>query len=355
MLTIYRYLLLVAFLFLVFPGLSTISYAIEPSKAEFGGECVMGLAEGRHIKTDCDITWTSPENKTYCFRSSDAKTVFLENPERNTQKALEFFSSSDIDQVRDEMGRYTSEDVRKFVVSHIEDTTKENQGVFPLRDPILGKDIKLAYDDVDFVRTLHGYGYFPSVKFHRQDDADKNYLIDFWVRPAQGQLAILDTRIYKAPRRYEGKWKLWARDPRPWWWIPASEHPGESEEKRGWEIISAIEQQILANKNEKNEYPLKDDKTGETINLEFTGVHLPVRRLKEDGRYFACTDFRKHGSQNEYYDIDFWLNDDNGKIEVGDIRVHKVPEMRDGGFIQIPRYSFDDLNAEKHFQSCNIK
>jgi len=339
-------LLLTALYLLMFVGFSTQSYAIKPSEAEFSGECVMGLAEGRHIKTDCTVTWISPENKTYCFRSGDAKTVFLQNPERNVQKAVEFFSTSDIDQIRDEMGGYTGKDVRKFMVSHIEGITKRNEDIFPLRDSILGKDLKLVYDDIDFIRTLHGYGYFPSVKFHRQDDAEKRYLIDFWIRPKQDQLSVLDTRIYKAPRRYEGKWTLWGRDPRPWWWIPASEHPGESEEKRGWEIISAIEQQILIDKNTQNKYSLTDDKTGEKIDLEFVGVHLPVRRLKKDGRYFACTDFRKHGSQNEYYDIDFWLNDEDGSIKVGDIRIHKVPEMRDGGFIQIPRYNFDDLDTE---------
>lgn len=326
--------------------LSSVSYAGDIDAAEFGGQCVMGLAEGHHIKTDCDVTWVSGENKTYCFRSTDAKDVFLENPERNIQKAIEFFATSDIDRVGDQMGHYTSKDVKKFILAHIDNVVGENDGVFPLRDAILGKNLKLIFDEVDFVRTLHGYGYFPSVKFYRQGDAEKRYLIDFWIRPEQGELAVLDTRIYKAPRRYDGKWTLWMRDPRPWWWIPASEHPGESEEKRGWEIISSIEQQILSEKVATGHYSLKDDKTGETIDLEFVGVHLPVRRLKEDGRYFACTDFRKHGSENEYYDIDFWLNETDGSIQVGDVRIHKVPEMRDGGFIQIDRYNFDELDTE---------
>ncbi|MDQ7072269.1 MAG: hypothetical protein Q9N32_00190 [Gammaproteobacteria bacterium] len=82
------------------------------------------------------------------------------------------------------------------------------------------------------------------------------------------------------------------------------------------------------------------------MSLEFVGVHQPVRRLKEDGRYFACTDFRKHGSTNEYYDIDFWLNEDDGSIHVGDVRIHKVPEMKGGGFVQIERYNFDELDAD---------
>ena len=42
--------------------------------------------------------------------------------------------------------------------------------------------------------------------------------------------------------------------------------------------------------------PIKDDKTGETLPLEFVEMHQPVRHLKKDGEYFACTDFRKPGS-----------------------------------------------------------
>ena len=86
---------------------------------------------------------------------------------------------------------------------------------------------------------------------------------------------------------------------------------------------------------------IKDDKTGEELALDFVGIHQPVRKLKEDGRYFACTDFRKPGANDQYYDIDFWLDEKSGKIMVGGVRVHKVPELRDGNFVEIPRYQFD--------------
>ena len=323
------------------------SYAGDIDKAEFGGLCVMGLAEGKVIKTDCDITWLSDDNKTYCFRSEDAKSVFLKDTIRNIERAKEFYAVNNIAKTKDQMGLFSTQDVNAFIDNYIKEKSKANGGSFPLRDAILGRDLKLTYDEIDFTRRLHGYGYFPSVKFHLEGHEDKKYLIDFWVKPENGQLIVMEERIYKAPRRYDGKWTLWMRDPRPWWWIPASEHPGETEEKKAWEVISAIETNVLeqAFKN-KGEYILTDDKTGEKINLEFVGVHQPVRRLKEDGRYFACTDFRKHGSSSEYYDIDFWLNEDDGSISVGDVRIHKVPEMKDGGFVQIDRYNFDDLDAD---------
>ncbi|NOQ94329.1 MAG: hypothetical protein GQ547_06810 [Methylophaga sp.] len=325
----------------------TASYAGELDNAEFGGLCVMGLAEGKVIKTDCDVTWLNDEKKTYCFQSEDAKSVFIKDSVRNIERAKEFYAVNSLSKTKDQMGLFSTKDVTKFIDNYIKDKSLKNGGSFSLRDAILGRDLKLKYDEIDFARRLHGYGYFPSVKFHLAGFEDKKYLIDFWVKPENGQLLVMEERIYKAPRRYDGKWVAWMRDPRPWWWIPASEHPGESEEKKAWEVISAIEKNILEQRfKNKGDYILTDDKTGEKVTLEFVGVHQPVRRLKEDGRYFACTDFRKHGSDNEYYDIDFWLNEDDGSIRVGDVRVHKVPEMKDGGFVQIERYNFDDLEAD---------
>lgn len=324
----------------------SVVFAADTADAEFAGECAMGLVEGLHIETDCELTWTAPDGKLYCFRSEDAMAVFLKDSERNIKRAVEFYAISSAEQTANHMGKFKSRDVKAFVIEHIEALTADNGGKFPLRDVVLDKDLELIFDEIDLVRTLMGYGYFPSVKFHRADDAEKRYHIDFWIRPMQGELSVVDTRIYKAPRKYKGKWTTWMRDPRPWWWIPASEHPGATEEKRAWEVVSAIENQIISEQDMHGTFQLVDEKTQEKIDLEFVGVHLPVRRLAADGQYFACSDFRKVGTKDEFYDIDFWLNEDDGSIQVGEVRVHKVPEMKDGGFMQIPRYTFDDLEFD---------
>ena len=62
--------------------------------------------------------------------------------------------------------------------------------------------------------------------------------------------------------------------------------------------------------------------------------------------YFACTDFRKPGSKDEYYDIDFWVNDKSGKLEVANVKMHKVPVQEDGIWTQVPRYTFDGMDIE---------
>ena len=158
-----------------------------------------------------------------------------------------------------------------------------------------GQELKLVFDKVDFVRTLHGYGFFPDVVFHAEDNAAKKYLIDFWVKPEADKLVVFDTRIYKAPRQEGTSWTLMARQPIPWWWIPASEHPGKTEQARGWEVMSAVEEDIVKERAKDNgTFKLKDAKTGEEVKLEFVGTHQPVRRLQQDSRFLRAPVAGRH-------------------------------------------------------------
>ena len=322
--------------------MTTAARHLAAAEPEFGGICAMGLAEGKRIKTDCQINWSSPDGKLYCFGNEDSKATFLKDPDANLRKAAEQFAMGEAENTANDMGRFSAEDVTAYIEAQIKATADKNGGLFAIHDSMLGQTLALKLVAVDFVRTLHGYGFFPNVVFADKDDPEKKYQIDFWVKPRGGKLETVDVRVYKAPRREGDKWVQMTRQPKPWWWIPASEHPGESEVKRSWEIMSAMHEHIAAKRAEGGGvYKLKDDKTGEELVLDFVGIHQPVRKLKEDGRYFACTDFRKESSKDEYYDIDFWLDDKSGKVTVGDVRVHKVPTLEDGNFIQKPRYTFD--------------
>ena len=64
----------------------------KAAEGEFGGECVMGLAFGKDIKTDCSIN-TTFNGKTYCFGNETAKAVFLKRPEEFLTKAQVYYSS----------------------------------------------------------------------------------------------------------------------------------------------------------------------------------------------------------------------------------------------------------------------
>ena len=322
--------------------------AAAAAQPEFGGQCALGLAEGHSIATDCSISWTARDGKLYCFSSEQARKQFLEDPQGNIQRALDFSAAGAVQATGERMDAYKTEDVESFVSHAIAETVAHNNGVFPLVDPVTGTTLRLIYEKIDFTRTLHGYGFFPDVIFHAQDDAQKRYLIDFWVKPGADKLEIVDTRIRKAPRREGTAWTLQTRQPIPWWWIPASEHPGKTEQTRGWEVMSAVEESVVQRRDPKQgTMKLKDPVTGETLQLDFVGTHQPVRRLEQDGRYFACTDFRKAGTTDQFYDIDFWVNEHGGKLTVDEIRLHKVPvKQEDGTWVQKSRYNFDDLKFD---------
>jgi YHS domain-containing protein len=318
----------------------------SPAQAEFGGECVEALAEGRHVMTPCTSTWTDKDGKTYCFSNDAAKKSFLENPAENLQRAREFVAAGSVESVEKAMQNYTGTDAEAVVREYIAAKLKANNGLFPLEDTRNGEQLKLSYDDIDFTRTIDGYGFFPDVKFHDPQTAEKKYLIDFWVVPVDGKLQIQEVRIYKEPLNADGKWTTMARQPVPWWWIPASEHPGHLATKRGWEVMSAVEQNAMMQSMKNNGvFKIKDDKTGQELQLEFVDTHQPVRQLDNDGHYFACTDFRVVGTKDQIYDIDFWVNDKNGTMTVDQTKVHKVPELKSGQWIQVPRYEWKDVGS----------
>lgn len=316
--------------------------AAEKPLPEFDGQDAMALVGRQHVTTDCKIDWIAKTGKRYCFGSDKAKDDFVKSADENIQKADDMSAAETIHQVDEAMGKFTSKDAKQLVVDAIEAKSKAGGGTYTLNDPVTNTSIPLVFDSVDFTRTIRGYGFFPDVRFHAKDDPQKRYVVDYWVVPKNGKLVTMEERIYKAPYKNGDDWTMMQRQPKPWWWIPASEHPGEVEQKRSWEVMSSIDKYVQ-NQMKRNDgvFTLKDDKTGQTIPLKFLYVHQPVRRLKSNGVFFACTDFRKAGSKDEIYDIDFWLDDKTGKVSVNQVKVHKVPELRDGSMVQIPRYEFD--------------
>ena len=84
----FKWLLIIVFLL----GGGHGALAAEPAKGEFEGECVMGLALGKVIRTDCSVS-TVYEGKTYCFGNETARTLFLKKPEEFLLKAHVFYSS----------------------------------------------------------------------------------------------------------------------------------------------------------------------------------------------------------------------------------------------------------------------
>jgi YHS domain-containing protein len=66
--------------------------AAAASDAEFDGECVMGLALGKDIKTDCSVS-TVYGGRTYCFGNETARQLFLKKPDEFLLQAHVYYSS----------------------------------------------------------------------------------------------------------------------------------------------------------------------------------------------------------------------------------------------------------------------
>ena len=68
--------------------------AEDALEGEFEGECVMGLALGKDIQTDCSVN-TVYKGKTYCFGNETARTLFLKRPDDFLLQAHIYYSSKE--------------------------------------------------------------------------------------------------------------------------------------------------------------------------------------------------------------------------------------------------------------------
>ena len=78
-------------------GSGSAAPAEDAGEGEFGGECVMGLALGKDIQTDCSVS-TVYKGKTYCFGNETARTLFLKRPDFLLQAHIYYSSKQDAEQ-----------------------------------------------------------------------------------------------------------------------------------------------------------------------------------------------------------------------------------------------------------------
>jgi hypothetical protein len=74
---------------ILFAGLMTLS--LSAVAAEFNNECAWGLANDKHVQTECKVSMTREDGKTYCFSSDKAMDAFMKSPQANMKKAQEKF------------------------------------------------------------------------------------------------------------------------------------------------------------------------------------------------------------------------------------------------------------------------
>lgn len=73
-----------------FIAATMLAFAASASAGEFNNECAWGLANGKHVKTDCSVNM-AVDGKTYCFSSEDAKKAFAKDVKTHAKKASDTF------------------------------------------------------------------------------------------------------------------------------------------------------------------------------------------------------------------------------------------------------------------------
>jgi len=106
------------------------------------------------------------------------------------------------------------------------------------------------------------------------------------------------------------------------------------------DIKAAMAAHIARRADANGVFRLKDERTGETLQLKFVKIHDPVRKI-DGNTYFACTDFAVIGKEKKLYDLDFWMNPVDGTLTIYDEKIHKEPRWSlIYGWYKQPRYTF---------------
>lgn len=116
---------------------------------------------------------------------------------------------------------------------------------------------------------------------------------------------------------------------------PGLEHPGAKAGLSAEDIIKGIKDHIASVTKANNGYfPITDTEEGRDLQLKLIKVHEDrVSYIKKEDAYFACTDFITDDGKTAY-DLDFWMKEENGKLNVYQTKIHK----KDGK----PRFTYQD-------------
>src|SRR3954452_16307606 len=121
-----------------FPGivLMLCSYmaSAQPPTGEFGGQSVDALAEGKHVATDCSVTWKDKDEKVYCFSDERSRSHFLQDSYGNLERAREFAAAIDSAATTEQMTRFSGDEVKAFIEAYIKQSASEHGGTFALYD-----------------------------------------------------------------------------------------------------------------------------------------------------------------------------------------------------------------------------
>ena len=121
------------------------------------------------------------------------------------------------------------------------------------------------------------------------------------------------------------------------------EHGGEAVQTFTAADIKGAMNAYITMREDEGIFKITDEKTEEVLQLKFVKIHDPVRKIEGKG-FFACTDFEVVGESGKLYDLDFWLNPEDGKLKVTEEKIHKHPMKTEAGWEKKARYTFINDN-----------
>ena len=122
----------------------------------------------------------------------------------------------------------------------------------------------------------------------------------------------------------------------------STESPTETKKYYVGDIKKAMTDYIEDEIDENGIFLIKDEKTGEILDLKFVKIHDPVRVINSN-TYFACTDFHVADNPKKLYDLDFWMHPETGELKIFKSKIHKEPRKSlIYGWYKLPRYTFVD-------------
>ena len=121
----------------------------------------------------------------------------------------------------------------------------------------------------------------------------------------------MHVRIHKVPKRDGASWMSITRPPLPWWWLPTMERASAVAGMPAWQVMGAIHLHIAEANTTAGDAPA----TSATL----VDILQPVGRSKSDGRYFACAEFRKLGTEPAFYSAAYWLDPKTKLVTAGSV------------------------------------
>ena len=72
-------------------GAGLVALSASAFAGEFDNECAWGLANSKHVRTECKVNAVREDGKTYCFSSDKAMDAFMKDVPGNLKKAQDKF------------------------------------------------------------------------------------------------------------------------------------------------------------------------------------------------------------------------------------------------------------------------